>query len=250
VGVERDYGELVRRLRALDWPYLRLMEAGSIHGYPVFHGTLSNGAATRRRLLLSSGTHGDEPAGPHAVLKFLERNNTRLLEHLDLCVIPCLNPCGYVRGTRENGDGMDINRSFEDDSTAEAVLVKELLRGQRFDLLVEFHEDWEVEGYYLYEFRRRGPVLGPTAVARVAQIGPIHSGSSVDGYPAKNGVISPTPRVIARQEIGQKALPLYVLEHHADHIATSETPSQWQMPTRVRAHLAVLDVMLEHYSQL
>ena len=67
---ERDYGELVTRLRALDWPYLRLMEAGTIHGYPVFHGTLSNGGAPRRRILISSGTHGDEPAGPQAALQF------------------------------------------------------------------------------------------------------------------------------------------------------------------------------------
>ncbi len=147
----RDYEEWATRLRALDWPYLQLTKLAVMHGYPVSHCVLSRGPAPRRRILLSSGTHGDEPAGPHAILQFLERDNTKLLEHLDICVIPCLNPCGYVRATRENGEGIDVNRSFEDDGTAEAVLVKELLGGQHFDLLVECHEDWEVEGYYLYE---------------------------------------------------------------------------------------------------
>ncbi|MFH1570172.1 MAG: M14 family metallocarboxypeptidase [Gemmatimonadota bacterium] len=239
-----DYDGLAARLLALSRPGLRRAALGAFHGYPVYWFAQA-GRRARRRVLLASGTHGDEPAGPLAALRFLEREPTALVEAFDFWVLPCLNPWGYVHGTRANGDGVDINRSFEDASTPEAAAVRRLLRGERFDLLFEFHEDWEFEGYYLYEVRRGGALVGPRIVERVAALGPIHPGPAVDGYPALGGVIHPTPEVLERQQIGQKALPLYVYHSCADHVVTSETPSTWPLELRQQAQLAALEAALE-----
>jgi hypothetical protein len=250
-GARPDYGELTARLQSLSHPALQAREIGRFHGHPVFHIVLSAGPH-RRRVLLTSGTHGDEPAGPPAVLQFLEQvcadPEPALLGTFEFWVLPCLNPHGYIHGTRENGDGVDINRTFEDGSTPEAAAVRQLLKGQRFDVLVEFHEDWEYEGYYLYEVCGRGAALGSRIVERIESIGPIHRGPGADGYPVVDGVIHPTPEVLEQQGIGYKALPLYVLKYCTDHSVTSETPSTWDLPRRLQAHLTALEVVLEAYT--
>jgi hypothetical protein len=48
------------------------------------------------------------------------------------------------------------------------------------------------------------------------------------------------------EKIGNEAMPLYVFRFHADHCITSETPTQWDIETRISAHLTVLDVALQN----
>src|SRR5947209_20544740 len=63
-----------------------------------------------RRLYISAGIHGDEPAGPLAIRRLLQDN--RWPANLDLSVLPCLNPTGLARNTRENDEGIDLNREY------------------------------------------------------------------------------------------------------------------------------------------
>ena len=212
-----------------------------IASYPVFGIHLSANQETSRRILLSAGTHGDEPAGPEAILRFLERNNDKLVETFDFFVLPCINPHGYVNNLRVNSEGIDINRSFEDDSSREAILIKKTLRNQRFDLFIEFHEDWELEGFYLFENHRHQRLFGPEVIDQVQQVGPIYKGSTLDDFPVSNGVVSPD---LELHNVGIQAMPLYVFRFHSDHIVTSETPLGWEPEKRVAAHLTTLDTTL------
>ena len=241
----RDYGDIVRRLRALEKGPFALEQIALRHDLPLF---CLRRAGAAGHILLSAGTHGDEPAGPLAVLDFLERRPADLPSGLDLTVFPCLNPHGYIHDTRENGDGVDINRSFEDDSTPEAVLLKKLLSDQRFDLFIEFHEDWEFPGYYLFECVR-GSSLGSRIVSRVEAAGmPIYDKPSIDDVPVHHGVATATDELLATHEIGYKPLPLWLFRGHTDHVITSETPSQRNLNERVAAHVTALAVALESVS--
>src|SRR5580698_569518 len=67
-------------------------------------------AGADRRLYISTGIHGDEPAGPLAALQLLREN--RWPEQTDLWMCPCLNPTGFERNTRENAQGVDLNRQY------------------------------------------------------------------------------------------------------------------------------------------
>jgi murein peptide amidase A len=51
--------------------------------------------------------HGNEPAGID-VVRALEHASTRE----DLWLVPDLNPDGVAHGTRQNADGVDVNRNF------------------------------------------------------------------------------------------------------------------------------------------
>ena len=59
------------------------------------------------RVLVVGCIHGTECAGI-AVARALERAHTRA----DLWIVPNLNPDGYVRGTRQNGRGIDLNANW------------------------------------------------------------------------------------------------------------------------------------------
>lgn len=240
-----DFGALAARIEALADPRLRCERVAEVAGYPFYRLELRGPAASGPRWLLSAGTHGDEPAGPLALLDVLERDLGHLADRVHAVVLPCINPHGYARGTRANADGVDINRAFEDDSAVEATVCKRVLGGERFDAFVEFHEDWEYDGFYLFECLRDGRPAGPAAVAAVRPIGPILDRPTVDDVPVVDGVATATEAVLARTKIGRKALPLWLFANGTDHTLCMETPSVWQLPRRIAGHRAALAACLD-----
>ncbi|MAE20513.1 hypothetical protein CMK12_17635 [Candidatus Poribacteria bacterium] len=74
--------------------------------------------------------------------------------------LPCLNPFGFIRNYRENAEGIDINRTFEDLYTVEAKIVRSFLVEWQYDLFIEFHEDWEYDGFYFFELNQNYKSIG------------------------------------------------------------------------------------------
>jgi protein MpaA len=68
------------------------------------------GAATaKRRVLLVGCIHGNECAGQR-ILAALERRRVRA--DTQLWLVPSMNPDGAAADTRQNADGVDLNRNF------------------------------------------------------------------------------------------------------------------------------------------
>src|SRR5688572_19344722 len=96
----------------------------------------------RHRIYLSTGIHGDEPAGPLAMRELLKENDWPANADLWLC--PCLNPTGFPLSKRECAQGADLNRDYRHRRTAEVrAHIKWLENQPRFDLCLCLHEDWE-----------------------------------------------------------------------------------------------------------
>lgn len=108
-------------------------------------------AAVAPCIFLSTGIHGDEPCGPETLLRFLERHP--LATACDWVVAPLLNPSGMKLGTRENRDGVDLNRDFYRRESGEVLALTRWWenRERGCDLHISLHEDWETSGLYLYE---------------------------------------------------------------------------------------------------
>jgi hypothetical protein len=106
--------------------------------------------SSRATIAIAAGVHGDEPAGPWALLSLVESG---LLDPAyTYRMWPCTNPSGYRLGTRENEDGKDINRSFSrGGTTPEAKAIVTANRDRKFALSIDIHEDFEADGFYLYE---------------------------------------------------------------------------------------------------
>ncbi|MDE0470189.1 MAG: M14 family metallocarboxypeptidase [Candidatus Poribacteria bacterium] len=242
----RDYTEITERLKYLDVPIELL---GTVHAkeninLPIYQIHLASSARTPRRVLITGGMHGDEPAGVEAVLRFLERDNTTLLKDFSFLVIPCINPYGYVHNTRETFDDIDINRAFETDDVAEVAIVKKALGQTQFSLAIDFHEDYDATGFYLYEGKRDEKYIGPRLATAAKAIGPLDPEDPGEDAPdLAEGVYK------VATSWGTQGLTPYLLHFHSEHVIISETPTVWQLEQRVALHLTILDTALDIISR-
>jgi murein peptide amidase A len=265
-----DYAALAERVQSASQPPVRLRLYGqqvSLDGterYDLFVATIpSQTRRPRFSVLLNGGTHGDEPAGAEAVVRFLETRRYAQWPEVAFTLTPCTNPWGYVHGKREGPGGRDLNRAFQRATrlTAQITLYKRVLRGRRFDLFIDCHEDVDAPGLYVFA---RGGDLGRTIVEAVRAVGPIHPGNLVDGeIPLLDGVVNFGTRR-RRPRIGPtRHLSGYISRFHQPDpqgripqpgarrapalsyaAATVETPTSLSMRQRVKMHLTAIDAAL------
>ena len=217
-----DLLHLHRRLARLAGDGIHLEVAGQTGELPI-HVLSCPAAPGSPTALLLAGTHGDEPAGVEAALACLRPEETWRWRGLGLVVVPCLNPHGYQAGTRENRDGIDVNWAYARDDVPEVEVLRRLVAGRRFAFVLDFHEDWESPGYYLYELRRGAPLVGPQVTRRVAALCPLNTAPEIE-----------------RRGAG---IPLAMFFSHTDHLLTSESPTALDLETRIQAHLVTLEVV-------
>ena len=147
--------------------------------------------APRKKLYLSAGIHGDEPAGPLAVSQLMRENDWP--NDVDIWICPCLNPTGFPLNRRENADGIDLNRDYRHLQSAEIRAHVAWLNLQpNFDLVLCLHEDWESHGFYVYEVNPdREPSLGEKMMQAVSKVCPIDLSPIIEDRPAQGGIIRP-----------------------------------------------------------
>ena len=195
------------------------------------------GPDARKRIYVSAGIHGDEPAGPLAVRQLLAEN--RWPPDVEVWLCPCLNPRGYELGTRENPDGIDLNRDYRNPKSAEVrAHVAWLERQPRFDFALCLHEDWEAHGFYVYErsLERLAP-LAPRMLEAVAKVCPIDPSAEIEGRPAARGII------VVNDDPEERELwpeTIYLTVAKTAQSCTLEAPSDFSMAVRVAALVAAV----------
>jgi protein MpaA len=184
------------------------------------------------RIYISTGIHGDEPAGPLAVRQLLQENQWP--EKASLAVIPCLNPTGLLLNRRENDQGVDLNREYLNTKARETLAhINWLSPEPAFDLCLCLHEDWESYGFYVYELNPDNrPSLADHIVAQVAKVCPLDHSDIIEGRPAQNGIIRPSVDPRSRPQWPEA---FYLLTYKTRLSYTLEAPSDFPLPTRVAA---------------
>lgn len=202
--------------------------------WPAFHRfpLSTDNSQPSTRLYISAGIHGDEPAGPLAALKLLQAN--RWPDDAEIFLVPCLNPAGYTRNTRENADGVDLNRDYRQPRCASTrAHIAWLERQPPFDIYLCLHEDWESHGFYLYE---QNPDGRSTPAARMIEavraVCPIDANEVIEGRAACGGVIQPKINPAERPDWPEA---IYLISHKARQGYTLEAPSDFELSVRVNA---------------
>lgn len=195
-------------------------------------------------IYLSAGIHGDEPAGPLALLNLMREGFFDVPAHWWIC--PTLNPTGLVARTRENVGGIDLNRDYWIRSSPEVIAHSAWLdRFVKPDLFISLHEDWESTGFYFYEIN-----LGDDEPARAHRILDavkpyFHSerGPLIDGHESReDGWI---------YHAAEPDLPegwpeaIYLANNGCPLSYTFETPSHALINLRVEAHAAAVKAACE-----
>jgi len=216
-----------------------LIEVG---GFPV-HAS-SKGDSSLPCVYLSSGIHGDEPAGPQALLALLR--DDFFDDRFRWLICPALNPTGLANGTRESGQGIDLNRDYRQRRSREVCAHTAWLKLQVIPrLFLSLHEDWESSGFYFYEINlgvggpRREEILGAA------------SGT----FPAEVELIIDDHEVTEAGWIFHSEHPdlpegwpeaIYLAGMGCPLSLTFETPSGGLLEARIACHQAVVRESLRH----
>lgn len=227
------YRELTRRWEAL---YAR-KERGLL--------CLDTGDSSLPRVAIAAGLHGDEPAGPWALLQLVEAN--ALDPRFAYRLWPCVNAGGFELQTRENADGIDINRTFGGaGASAEAAAVLAANRGERFALSLDLHEDCDARGFYCYEYG--GGEIGLRVIEALDAAGfpiePLDGGLVLTGPADDQHYRRERGRAVAdaAAEAGAIAGVSYTMAvaATAQHALTFETPSKYAWRQRLAMQRAAV----------
>jgi predicted deacylase len=238
IDIQRVVGEMIKSADDHGWRSETFLKTDSYH----LLAFMRKAARPGKHVYISTGIHGDEPAGPLAMLQLLQEN--RWPANADIWLCPCLNPTGFPLNTRENAQGIDLNRQYLEPKAEEIrAHIAWLEKQPRFDVSLCLHEDWEAAGFYVYELNPdHRPSLGQAIISRVAEVCPIDMSLMIEGRPAVNGIISPVADPRSRPQWPEA---FYLFTNKTRLSYTMEAPSDFQLVTRVAAEVAAVRAVLD-----
>ena len=209
---------------------------------PVLQRIHAEGAP---EIYIAAGVHGNEPAPPLAVLDLLRKK--ALPPKANFTLFPLINPGGLAVGTRENPDGIDLNRDYGlQPRSYETRVQLEWIGTRQFDLTLCLHEDDDGEGFYVYSHGGKpgGPDYPGIAIEAARPFTGIDPRSRIDDMPSRDGRMFPPEDVLDRNRRDlPEALRLF-FHHGAEVTITTETPSRQLITKRVDAQVAVTQAVI------
>lgn len=231
------YPRLVQRWRQVEKSHklamCLLIEAG---GFPIYYLETRVPDPKHRWFYCSAGIHGDEAAGPEALIRWAERAK-KIFQQLNVLLFPCLNPWGLVHNVRQDAQGHDLNRTYHSDNVPQTAAHKCLIAGKEFDLALFLHEDYDARGVYIYEIPMKSPFIGDRFIAAASRYIPADPRGVIEGARCYGGLI--------QRQVNPRRMPLapeaFFLHFSLNSRSiTVETPSEFHMDQRVAAHVAIL----------
>jgi hypothetical protein len=207
-------------------------------------------------IALAAGIHGDEPAGPWALLAFVADN--QLDPRYSYRIWPCTNPTGFIAGTRENCDGLDLNRTFgRGGGSPEAKAILTANRDHAFALSIDLHEDVDAGGFYCYEYG--GGELGRASIRALDEAGlpvdPMEETFDLAGPLDDASCERERGRIVAdgaleAAAIGGFSYNMLLARRAARHALTFETPLRLPWEVRLEMHRRATAAAIAAVSQV
>ncbi|MBI3413902.1 MAG: M14 family metallocarboxypeptidase [Verrucomicrobia bacterium] len=238
IDIERVLENCLQSAAQFDWQHESLAVEPGVH----LHALRRARSQRAKNLYLSTGIHGDEPAGPLAISRLLQENSWP--DGLAVWLCPCLNPTGFPLNRRETAKGHDLNRQYHAPEAAETRAHITWLKQQpKFDVTICLHEDWEARGFYLYELNLdQRPSHAEAMIENVSPVCPIDHSETIEGRSARAGIIRPSADPRTRPQWPEA---FYLIQNHTRHSYTLEAPSDFPLPLRVAALVTAVRTVLQ-----
>lgn len=121
----------------------------SVLGKPIYQLVLGTG---KTKIFMWSQMHGNESTTTKALFDFINflQANTKeseaILNAFTFCLLPMLNPDGAELYTRENANGIDLNRDAQDLSQPESKVLRQVFENFQPDFCYNLHDQRTIYG--------------------------------------------------------------------------------------------------------
>jgi predicted deacylase len=197
-------------------------------------------------LLIISGIHGDEPAGPFGILRYIEKINKEILKKVNLTFIPLMNPTGFRKNNRDNKWDEKTNRNYEKDKkiSREGKILKDNVKmylDNGKDGVLSLHEDVDSKYCYIYMYNKAkskdlGNILLNVDRMFFEQMTPAKSDKK-DGQLEK-GII---------WDRHEGSFEDWLNEQVIKEIATTETPGAVDFDDRIQANVMIINAFVNYH---
>lgn len=223
--------------------------------YPLYQIKRGRG----KKVLISGGVHGDEPAGVHAILQFLKEEIHKYEDRFAFTIFPCVNPYGFVKSTKRNAQDLNINRQFKSGSAAgEVNLIMAQL--EEYEFTMDLHETGpdsimdpdeppgeHPSAFYLWENCEDKKLrVGHEIVKNIKKINlPVCTWPTIYDDINNGGVIWYPENCGTAIYAAGTSFEAYLHTNHTKQAFTIETPNGWKLKDRVLAHIISLKTVLD-----
>jgi len=193
-------------------------------------------------VLITAGIHGNEPSGVEAIIEIIKDIGQDPNKYTDVAIdfIPMMNPWGWARNVKWNGDAIDINRKFLSIDTQEAIAVQKYLSRKKYDLTIDLHEDGGYDGFYSLTYDNHELIKSQYLSRELKE-----NGINLRTYKGNEGYIH-----VTREEFPWLNLPTfayYLRLNNTDEAYIFETPYNKPMQERIDMHKYAISVLINLY---
>jgi hypothetical protein len=241
----RNYNKLITELINLNTSF-RIEIAGYVTYFEKVYPLLVlkyNSKMANKNIIITSGQHGDENFAVHVLLNWLKQ--PIMFPDFNYYVFPIINPFGYEKNCRKNGNRQDTNNdaNFSKDSKVPelAILYNEF--PHTVDLIFDIHGDTGKEQVYCYEHKVENfPSIAEKALLENDGLIPYLKQKTIYKVLVNNGVIVPP-----KEDIGIEG---FLEKLGVQYSITLELPKKLDGQTRVVGGVAIINNILRHFKEI
>ena len=141
----------------------------------------------------------------------------------------------------------DINRDLAPQRSQEARIIAGYLKENRYDLMIDDHEDPSASGFYMYQYAMPSQDLSRKVIAAVRAGGlPIEQNVNMVILKTDDGLIdAPMWGLWYMRATNQIGVPNYSRLYNSDNVYTVETATRLDYEARLTAHQTARQLILD-----
>lgn len=250
----QKYTKQLLHLAAENGFWLRIL--GEVGNWPIWLiRTQGHPKRDTIKLLIAAGFHGEEKAGPWAIIEWMKNYDAKLLKKFDISFLPVVNPTAFNRGARYNTWGEKSNCGFchpelKDKPSEEGKILIEninFLLPLAKDGFLSLHEDITTKEYYAYTFEpTKEPgaftcgllsTLGEFFDKPLNGVGALADANAGNGRPyVVNGLV---------YKLCDGSFEDWLFHKGVQKVAVTETPALHKLQRRIDANVAIINKFIE-----
>lgn len=234
------YSDYIKKLKLVcENKKISLIEIGQINDLPMYKTILNPFA--KKVVVFSAGIHGDEIAGPLAMIELLKQFNFQNYPDIKTILFPVASPTAFNNKKRCNYLDQDLNRLFcEKELPSENKILLQQLTNEKISFFHALHEDLDEYFFYLYNFENKEEKIYRDIIPLGKELFPINKSAKISNY-SINGLI------INHQD---GSFEDRMFRDGAHYSMCTETPGKQLLEERISLNFKIMNKVIEFTSHL